>query len=176
MRRKRRGGTGRRQWLLAACVGVSVIVAVPLVAQMGGPGEEPGRGGMMGGPFVGRYSGPFTSNGQKIYLTSESDSGRSITYTWDRPMGPAYLACATCHGPEGQGAKFIMFMEVVDAPNITWPELTRESNPPYTVSTVERAITEGIDNQGEKLDPTMPRWRMAPEDLTDLVGFLQTLP
>jgi cytochrome c oxidase subunit 2 len=175
MKRERGSVRARRLGWAAAAAGVLLLAAGPLLAQMGGPGEGPGRGGMMGGPFFHRYYGPFSSNGQRIYFTAQSDSGRPITYTWDRPMGPPFLACVTCHGPEGQGGRFFMFGQVVDAPNITWPELTGESDPPYTISTVERAITRGIDNEGQQLDPIMPRWSMAPQDLSDLTGFLETL-
>jgi cytochrome c oxidase subunit 2 len=165
-----------RRWLVAlGLVGAALLVTGPLLAQMGGPGEGPGQGGMMGGPFFRNYHGPFSSNGQRIYFTAESDSGRPITYTCDRPMGPPFLACVTCHGPQGEGGKFFMFGEAVDAPDISWPELSRESDPPYTVSTLVRAITQGLDNEGKRLDPIMPRWTMAREDLTDLVGFVKTL-
>jgi cytochrome c oxidase subunit 2 len=135
-----------------------------------------GEGGQFEGPFSQRYSGPFRSNGQRIYFTSESDSGRPITYTWDLPMGPPFLACVNCHGPEGQGGKSFLFMQVVDAPKITWQELTRESDPAYSVRTVERAITQGIDNEGKQLKEAMPRWSLSSSDLADLVGFLKTLP
>ena len=46
---------------------------------------------------------------------------------------------------------------------------------PYTDALIKRAISEGLDPAGNSLDWTMPRWRMMPEDLEDLVAFLKTL-
>jgi cytochrome c oxidase subunit 2 len=68
-----------------------------------------------------------------------------------------------------------MAMQEFDAPDITWDDLTKEGHSGYTVETVKRAITQGLDEKGKPLDDTMPRWSMAPEDLDDLVQFLMTL-
>jgi len=45
----------------------------------------------------------------------------------------------------------------------------------YTDEDIKRAITEGIEPNGEQLDTTMPRWKMKDKDLSDLIGFLKTL-
>jgi len=46
---------------------------------------------------------------------------------------------------------------------------------PYTDEDIKRAITEGIEPDGEPLDWPMPRWTMSDEDLDDLIEFLKTL-
>lgn len=46
---------------------------------------------------------------------------------------------------------------------------------PYTDETIKRAITEGVEPNGEPLDWLMPRWSMSDEDLDDLIEFLETL-
>ena len=46
---------------------------------------------------------------------------------------------------------------------------------PYTDDLLKRAITKGIDANGESLDPTMPRWYMPEKDLNDLVTYIKTL-
>ena len=84
-----------------------------------------------------------------------------------------------------------MMMSYFDSPNITWHALTQqeeheeetgqagheehEEHPPYTELTLKRAITEGVDPAGERLDDEMPRWRMSEQDLADLVEFIKTL-
>jgi len=46
---------------------------------------------------------------------------------------------------------------------------------PYNDDLLKRAITKGIDANGESLDPTMPRWYMPEKDLNDLVAYIKTL-
>ncbi len=66
--------------------------------------------------------GSFDSNGERIYFTATSDRGTTITYTGGpvsgMMMGAGYLACASCHGPDGRGGQHIMHMQTMDAPDI----------------------------------------------------------
>jgi cytochrome c oxidase subunit II len=128
----------------------------------------------------------YSSNGERIYFTAESASGQPITYTGSIRM-MHIISCANCHGPEGEGGRVNMMMSYFDSPNITWRVLTQEEHeeeagqgeheehPPYTEVTLKRAITEGIDPAGERLEDEMPRWRMYEQDLDDLVEFMKTL-
>lgn len=68
--------------------------------------------------------------------------------------------------------------------DIRYEALTKEEHregekgrehPPYTDALIKRAITQGVDPAGNSLDWTMPRWRMAEEDLADLLAYLRTL-
>ena len=146
------------------------------------------------GPFQDQGSRPgadrrFSSNGERIYFTATSDSGRPITYEGGPAGGGMMhsLACVDCHGPEGHGGTVTMMMQSFEAPSVTWHALTEEEHgegghaegeevhPPYTEETVKRTITRGLNPAGERLDEVMPRWNMAPEDLDDLVGYLKTL-
>jgi hypothetical protein len=45
----------------------------------------------------------------------------------------------------------------------------------YTDEDIRRAITEGMEPDGKRLDPTMPRWKMGNNDLGDLLEYLKTL-
>ena len=91
----------------------------------------------------------------------------------------APLACATCHGPEGNGGTVNLMMQTFTVPNITWPVLSGSDpdmqHPPYTEETLKQAITEGVDPGGGPLDYPMPRWQISPQDLNDLVAFIKTL-
>lgn len=64
-----------------------------------------------------------------------------------------------------------------DVPNITWPELTAQTmdHSPYTEEKVKRAIIEGLDPAGNRLQFPMPQWQMSNGDLNDLVNFIKTL-
>ena len=50
--------------------------------------------------------------------------------------------------------------------------LVTDQHPPYTVTLLERAISTGVDNQGAKLNPVMPRWRMSKSDLHDVALYV----
>lgn len=120
----------------------------------------------------------FRSNGERIYYTATSESGQ-IPFTG----GPRWLAvhgggCVNCHGPDGRGGTVVPMTSEV-APDIRLPTLTSEEHggdhAPYTEETIRRAITQGIDPEGERLSYVMPRWRMSGEDLDDLISYLRTL-
>jgi cytochrome c oxidase subunit 2 len=46
---------------------------------------------------------------------------------------------------------------------------------PYTDEAIRRAITEGVEPDGEPLESPMPRWSMSDDDLGGLLEFLKTL-
>jgi cytochrome c oxidase subunit II len=117
---------------------------------------------------------PSVSNGQKIYETSFSDSGKSISYVGGPGMMQGRLVCINCHGPEGHGGTVTIMMQRFEVPNITWNHLTQE-DPPFTEETLKVAITQGIDQEGVALNTLMPRWKMVQQDLNDLVAFIKTL-
>lgn len=129
----------------------------------------------------------YSSNGERIYFTADSSSGQPITSTGNIRMMHT-ISCVNCHGSDGKGGRVTMMMSSFDTPDITWHVLTQEEkhgeepgqeehgeHSPYTEETLKRAIVEGIDPAGEKLDDEMPRWRMSEQDLDDLVGFIKTL-
>ena len=45
----------------------------------------------------------------------------------------------------------------------------------YTDALIKRAIVQGIDEDGEPLNWTMPRWQMSEADLNGLINYLKTL-
>jgi cytochrome c oxidase subunit II len=129
----------------------------------------------------------FDSNGERIYFTATSESGRPIIANVQgmHRMRADRMACADCHGNDGRGGVVRIMMSRFEAPDIRYHSLTDEGHgqeedehgghPPYTDETIKRAITEGIDPAGEPLDWEMPRWEMDERDLDDLVEYLKTL-
>jgi cytochrome c oxidase subunit 2 len=125
----------------------------------------------------------YSSNGERIFFTGTNDRGERISYEGGvgMMMGMMTTSCAQCHGDDGRGRRTMMFT----APNITYRNLTDpqgmvepdgERGHTYTDATIRRAITEGLDAEGEPLDSAMPRWRMDDHDLNDLIDYLKTLP
>jgi len=164
-------------WLLAIVGGVVLgLTLVALAALLLWPA----------GPLRGMISAwRFGSNGEQIYFTGTSQRGTAITAVMQPGMGRmrgSRLTCASCHGADGRGGQVQMMMQVVEIPGIRHETLTGDDHgedehrhEPYTEQTIRRAITDGVDPDGEPLDWPMPRWSMADEDLDDLVEFLKTL-
>jgi len=125
----------------------------------------------------------YRSNGEQIYFTATSQRGTPITSDMGMGMMGGMMTCASCHGPDGSGGRVRMMMRVFEAPDIRYETLTAEEmeheegedHPPYTDEDIKRAITEGVEPNGEPLDWPMPRWTMSDEDLDDLLEFLKTL-
>jgi hypothetical protein len=95
-------------------------------------------------------------------------------------LSATLLPCLNCHRADGRGAA----EGGVVASNVTWLELTKpyraatpngRRRPPYNEQSLRRAIAEGLDSAGNPLHPAMPRYAMAPEDLSDLVAYLKVL-
>lgn len=176
------------RWLLPAAIILIVIGLIGLVvfnyysfsADRPGITRPPFRGPGPTDRFRrGPISGDFSSNGEQIFFTGTSQRD-TITTTggpfWFRMHGGG---CATCHGPDGRGGRVVM-MGSFEAPNIAYDVLTgrapgEEEHRPYTDTLIKRAITRGLESDGERLNQNMPRWQMSERDLNDLIDYLRTL-
>ena len=127
----------------------------------------------------------FSSNGEAIYYTGFNLEGEQIPISG----GPHWLymhggSCIDCHGVDGKGG-IVPMMCYKETPSITYYDLTEEEHevheggeeghPPYTDETIKKAITDGIEPDGEELDPCMPKWKMSDEDVNDVIGYLMSL-
>lgn len=90
------------------------------------------------------------------------------------------MACATCHGPDGSGGRYLA-MGTVETPDIRYATLTapaeedEHEHTPYTDEDILRAIREGVEPSGEAMEPFMPLWQMSAADELDLLEFLKSL-
>lgn len=173
------GGVGL--WLLSAPNGLGP--GTPWAPGMMGPGMM-GRGMMRMWPGGGYGKSRYGSNGERIYYTGASQRTGQIPLSG----GPMWIGmrgggCVACHGVQGRGGVPVMMGGAIPS-DIRHEALTaaehREGEGgrehlPYTDALIKRAVTEGLDPAGRPLDWTMPRWRMTPEDLEDLLAFLKTL-
>lgn len=167
-------------WMRDPVVGLVglVIASAGLLAGCDGGGMEMGR--MMGQPAA---PASFRSNGERIYFTGASASSRPISFTGgDMRVQMQGGGCATCHGADRRGGIRMMPRFWVIAPPITPDALFGEHNgasdghgdhAAYTERSLRGAITEGLDPEGKPLDEAMPRWRMHPDDLRDVVAYLR---
>jgi len=128
--------------------------------------------------------GSYASNGERIYYLGIDSDGNRIPFRggphWLSAMGGS---CVNCHGPDGTGGLPVM-MGTRRPGDIRYSALTSgkhghddedEGGHRYSDDDIRRAITDGVEPDGERLDPTMPRWKMEEEDLADLLEYLKTL-
>lgn len=129
---------------------------------------------------VSALAGPLTpaeTRGRHIYQQGASLAGRPVTaLAGGTELGAGIFACGTCHGPDGRGVP----EGSIEPSDIRWQTLDKillagRKRPRYDAERLARAIREGVDSAGNPLSPVMPRFRMADEDLADLVAYLERL-
>ena len=127
----------------------------------------------------------FASNGERIYFTGINASGKPIGSSGGTGMMSRHRqmhggGCATCHGADREG-KRLWPQFWIEAPALTAEALFGDGHAgdghgdhgSYDNDSLRRAITDGLDPAGEKLDSSMPRWSMSRSDLDDLIAYLQ---
>ena len=149
---------------LAACGGASTRASTPPV----------GTSSLAAGEAIFR-TGAF--EGQPIPRT-----GSSGGMMGGSGMGGGMMSggCASCHGPDGRGRATQTFT----APDITYPNLTDPGGmlqpdgsrgPTYTDVAIRKAVTQGIDPEGDTLAQPMPQWQLSDQEWADLLTYLKTL-
>jgi hypothetical protein len=158
---------------VALAVAVLAVAAIILI----GARRVPGGSALARGEAI--FQAGVSANGAPIPRTvSQGGSGM---------MGGGMMAggmkgggCATCHGPDGRGRSTPQFT----APNITYanlgdskgmlmPDGTR--GPVYTDAGIRKAVTQGIDPEGSRLESPMPQWQLSAGEWSDLLAYLKTL-
>jgi ABC-type branched-subunit amino acid transport system substrate-binding protein len=118
--------------------------------------------------------------GQQIYLKGTAASEMTALLGSDELEVPASsFACSNCHGLRGEGTK----EGGLQPPPVDWPTLTkahtsaltRRERKAYNEVTLARAIANGLDPDGARLHPGMPRYVMTREQMADLIAYLKRL-
>ena len=113
--------------------------------------------------------------GEQIYKTGVGASGAHIPFTKGSPMFASKPAgCSACHGEDGLGKQ----LGKITCPCIRFSALCLPVNgrpPMYTDKTVRKAVIGGVNEDGNPLDPMMPRWKMTDQEMTALLDYLKTL-
>ena len=126
----------------------------------------------------------FKSSGERIYYTGIGINGYPIRFyggpMWVRMHGGG---CVSCHGVHGRGGVPVMMGTAIPT-DIRYKALIgkekhahggKEKEHHYTDALIKRAITQGLEADGELMDLTMPRWQMSEADLNALIEYLKTL-
>jgi ABC-type branched-subunit amino acid transport system substrate-binding protein len=124
---------------------------------------------------------PNERRGKQIFLRGVSPSGREITGRIGEVDVPAAAAtCSGCHGMRGEGKT----EGGVTAGTLTWSNLikpyghnhtTGRTHGPFNESSFIRAVINGIDSSGNPLLVAMPRYKLSPEDMADLIAYLKRI-
>ena len=118
--------------------------------------------------------------GKQLYLTGESAAGRKITALLgadEVEVAASVVPCGSCHARDGSGKA----EGGLKPANIQWDALLHpvttgdRARVAYTRPLLKRAISMGLDSSSHKLQTTMPRYRMAIEDMDDLLAYLEKL-
>ncbi|HET9552843.1 MAG TPA: ABC transporter substrate-binding protein [Anaeromyxobacteraceae bacterium] len=135
-------------------------------------------------PAAARGAGltPLQAAGKKLYVEGQGTGGAEINVLVGNdpaPVPASVLPCASCHGADGQGKP-----EGAVVPSIiTWTELMKpyghahpgRSHPAFDRRSLVRAVTEGIDPAGNRLDAAMPRYALSRADGEALLAWLEVL-
>ena len=137
----------------------------------------------------GSAGGSAVSRGEVIFQSGTDANGDLIPRTANGggmmgggTMGGGMMGagCATCHGSDGHGRTTPTFT----SPNITYGNLTDPQGmlmpdgtrgPTYTDAGIMKAVTQGIDPEGSRLETPMPRWQLTSGQWGDLLAYLKTL-
>ncbi|CAM2063813.1 hypothetical protein SCOR_00520 [Sulfidibacter corallicola] len=156
-----------RRWMkfailaLLALIGLGIAAAAVLWAAF--PRSIPAPESRVEGDPAQLARGRYLVNHVALCLSCHSERD------WDRQSGPVVASTA------GQGATHTIFSpEDAPAANITPFALGDWSD-----GEIARAITSGLNRQGEPLHPDMPYYvyaRLAESDVMAIVAYLRTLP
>lgn len=119
--------------------------------------------GVLGGLLLAAWATSATwAQPQAVAMSASAASGQALFQQ----------SCAACHGADAKGG---VKLGDATAADLRWQTLgpTYHNDP----ALVTRAITQGLDQDGQALDDVMPRWqgKLTAAQVQDIVAYLQTL-
>ena len=106
------------------------------------------------------------ANGKAIFSTGRDSQGQTIA----AQTPPLMPSCQACHGANGAGGVHLPGGAV--SADLRYSALVSGQKHPYTMALLERAISTGIDDDGDSLDPVMPRWQLSKQNLHDVAYYV----
>jgi ABC-type branched-subunit amino acid transport system substrate-binding protein len=126
---------------------------------------------------------PAQTAGKQIYNEGTSPTGRPIEAVLGEGstrVPGSLMLCSSCHGFDGKGraeggiTPSIVTWEAIISP-LRSKDALGHRRPAYTLLSLRRAITSGVDPLGKSLGVVMPRYQMSPRDLNNLIEYLKVL-
>ena len=136
-------------------------------------------------PFGSNRAQTFGSLDERIFLSGTDENGNVIPRSTPSMYGMMFgqAGCAGCHGRDGRGGTVGAMMGSFRTPDIRWSSLTSDqgSHPDgqahaaYDEASFARAVRDGIDPEGDRLNAPMPQWRLTDAEMAALVAHLKGL-
>lgn len=116
--------------------------------------------------------------GERIYRDGTDEAGDPVPRSG---MGMMVTGCVQCHGDDGRGGTLRMMMGTVEVPDIRWstlssPHGTDNKELAFDSGSFGRAVREGVDPEGDRLNPIMPRWDLSDAQVAGVIEYLKALP
>ena len=120
---------------------------------------------------------PDREAGRRLYREGIRPSGEPLTalVTGDVPFLGTQFSCQSCHGRSGMGAAEGAYIVPAIAGRLLFAPSPQPKRPAYDPQSLARALREGVDPAGRPLDPLMPRFRIADEEVAALAAYLAGL-
>lgn len=118
------------------------------------------------------------SRGRAIFRKGTLSSGKPLVGALgggDVTLSGREAACATCHGPAGTGTEEGGVAAPPITPEALFSPAGAQNRGAYTAEALATAIGEGRTPLPRELGPTMPRFRLEPAEMADLVAYLRCL-
>lgn len=121
--------------------------------------------------------------GRRLFHEGRNAQGepvRALLGVSAAPLAGQAVACGNCHGADGRGRP----ESGVLPPDITWDELSKpyghrhpsgRRHGPFDERSFARALTEGIDPSGGRIDAAMPRYALSASEIAALTIYLKAL-
>ena len=172
-------GRPRTLWLGVALSVVGLLGLVLVAVFAGGTNLGPSVVS-----FFGNGSQTFSSLGERIFLSGTDANGNIIPRSVPSMQGMMFsqAGCANCHGRDGRGGTVGAMMGSFRTPDIRWSTLTAARDPegqpqtPFDEASFARAVSDGIDPEGDRVKAPMPQWRLTDTEVVALVAYLKSLP
>ena len=122
--------------------------------------------------------------GQRLYLEGEAGGvALSAKRAGGATLGGAEAACVNCHRRSGYGgSEGRSYIPPIDAGALssarapgTGASAAGTGRPAYTGETLARALRNGIDPAGRRLDYLMPRYEIGDAEMKSLLAYLRGL-
>ena len=125
------------------------------------------------------------ADGRAIYLQGKRAGGGAVVADRAGGLGAsgATAACVNCHRRSGFGGnEGRSYIPPINAASLferrlpgTGASASGTGRPAYTDQSLARAIRDGVDPTGRRLDYLMPRYRLGDDEVKSLVAYLRQL-
>lgn len=127
-------------------------------------------------PAVSAAEGAPVDAGRRLFREGRLVSGEPLTafVSGDVPVSGTQFSCQGCHGRAGMGAGEGA-IRVPPASSLLFEPSPQRQRGAYDTSSLARALREGVDPAGRRLDPLMPRYPLGDADVDALAAYLRGL-